>query len=644
MSLMGLSAGDSNGPHASDGGILGAVDRSVGRAHSQEQTGLQQRAVAQQHLHQTTQSRLQPAVTMQNMILSQLGMLPNQLEAALYGHIGGGQVEGLPLFQAAQQQQQFQQQQQLLLLQQRQQQQQQQQVRGSASLVSSLPVAAPASLDLAAAAAADSALRGGDDGDVAAVPQLTDQGQIRVPLHQHQQQRQPSQRSPASSPTTCPALLLQDRNLLTPLHQACYTDCPPTTIAILLDESSYPGARRAAAVPDKLGRLPLHYAVCYGTNLDVVRLVLEANGAGAAHMESYKLVPLHLAYMALAVSKESRRLNLKRNKGGEEEEDDTEAVEDSAVAVKAGERDRTDKREEGDESKVEWESSEDGTAKVRGDGGGGQVDEEEMEHPECPGARHLWEKIVLILHALQRNSISAFSSSSSITSACFRVVHAASHFPCPPNVLRCAISLHPVQLRVRNECGDLPLHIASRQHRGDGCDEHHPWLPSGTNQKTSVYRHLEPEDHAVDNPISILVKGYPDAASAHDGSGRLPLNLALESGKRWVEGGVGDVVKAAPMALVTRDMKTHLFPFMIAAIGEINALDTVYRLLESNPMALSGGIETADGHGRAGGGKKRLAPSDFQPDDCVRGRTGTEKMDDCLAARSSKKQRMLYEK
>lgn len=56
-------------------------------------------------------------------------------------------------------------------------------------------------------------------------------------------------------------------------------------------------------------------------------------------------------------------------------------------------------------------------------------------------------------------------------------------------------------------------------------------------------------------------------------------------GVPW-ENGLREVALAAPDALSTRDKKTHLYPFMLAAIKNVNSVDTVYNLLRMLPSVL----------------------------------------------------------
>jgi hypothetical protein len=51
-----------------------------------------------------------------------------------------------------------------------------------------------------------------------------------------------------------------------------------------------------------------------------------------------------------------------------------------------------------------------------------------------------------------------------------------------------------------------------------------------------------------------------------DSFGRLPLFLALESGRSWPYGGIKELVRALPSSLAIKDTRTLLYPFMMAAV------------------------------------------------------------------------------
>jgi len=72
-------------------------------------------------------------------------------------------------------------------------------------------------------------------------------------------------------------------------------------------------------------------------------------------------------------------------------------------------------------------------------------------------------------------------------------------------------------------------------------------------------------------------------------SQRLLINLLVEGGVNFRDG-LAKIVETAPDALTTRDPKTRLFPFILAAtiptVKEDEKIETVYKLLLCNPEAI----------------------------------------------------------
>lgn len=112
----------------------------------------------------------------------------------------------------------------------------------------------------------------------------------------------------------------------------------------------------------------------------------------------------------------------------------------------------------------------------------------------------------------------------------------------------------------------------------------------GHASKTSLHP-KSPQKLAV---IDILVSLNPRAAKIPDSDGRLPFARAVESRKSWDEG-LRSLLWAAPEALSTRDTKTGMYPFMIAAVEHNASETTVYELIRLLPELISIGIpQTAD--------------------------------------------------
>lgn len=180
------------------------------------------------------------------------------------------------------------------------------------------------------------------------------------------------------------------------------------------------------------------------------------------------------------------------------------------------------------------------------------------------------------------------------------------HTLCPSVVMWMALKLYPDQVRQRDEYGDLPLHKAVRHPSSHVLDLEKFYL--GSKMQTFAC-------DASRTVVEMLFRAYPGACKVQDRSGRLPLNIAIESYTEWTmvyfsrtiqpnrpnipfmkldkdawENAILLLAEEAPEALNTRDIKTHLYPFMLAATPLDAPLNVIYRLLRANPNAVEGGI------------------------------------------------------
>jgi len=184
----------------------------------------------------------------------------------------------------------------------------------------------------------------------------------------------------------------------------------------------------------------------------------------------------------------------------------------------------------------------------------------------------------------------------------WRVVHTLAKTGCPSEVARLAVCLYPEQVRQRDENDDLPLHIAVRSSSsssqwdateddahaladieslaGDAGGEREVNSATGQIVRQSSLSYIP----ACAPVIKAMLESYPHAAACADGNGRLPLNLALVTGRTW-RSGIADILEACPDALFgTRDTATRLAPFMLAAVDQ-------RELREHSHLAINGGIE-----------------------------------------------------
>mmetsp|Transcript_6147 Transcript_6147/g.8946 ORF Transcript_6147/g.8946 Transcript_6147/m.8946 type:complete len:333 (+) Transcript_6147:56-1054(+) len=83
-----------------------------------------------------------------------------------------------------------------------------------------------------------------------------------------------------------------------------------------------------------------------------------------------------------------------------------------------------------------------------------------------------------------------------------------------------------------------------------------------------------------ENVRRYMMENYGDNARIPDENGRLCLHMAVENGMNWRSGGgLSDLGEAAPPAIISRDVKTGLYPFQLAAVDDHCDLDTILHLV-----------------------------------------------------------------
>lgn len=172
------------------------------------------------------------------------------------------------------------------------------------------------------------------------------------------------------------------------------------------------------------------------------------------------------------------------------------------------------------------------------------------------------------------------------------VVHAAAAVDCPRAVVKIAARLFSCQLGARDSQGLTPLLAAARApvfKVRDLSDDGYLLEDMVHGDESGC---SDDEDEVNDSQSSVieilLIANQAEASAAAcipDLSGRLPLHLALESGKKWNQG-ICNLVEVHPDSLACLDTATSLYPFMLAAQGEVSDLSTVYQILRLNPSVM----------------------------------------------------------
>ncbi len=165
------------------------------------------------------------------------------------------------------------------------------------------------------------------------------------------------------------------------------------------------------------------------------------------------------------------------------------------------------------------------------------------------------------------------------------LVHAIIECGGHTNLVKYALRLHPEQALWRDKDGRTPLSIACAKNETNneiinlllGGKSRGGEDSDGNESGSGIRENLDPRGAAA------------AVASMADTKGRLPLHLAVESG-RTLKNGVELIADAAPLAMQTRDVQTGMYPFQLASIPNYKwdntCVDTIYSMVRSVPHVL----------------------------------------------------------
>lgn len=190
--------------------------------------------------------------------------------------------------------------------------------------------------------------------------------------------------------------------------------------------------------------------------------------------------------------------------------------------------------------------------------------------PQTGHLRRLWERMCLLVcetSNIIRKKRHGEKNFSNLYESNDNLLHAVVSLDTPiSGFLQLSLKIVPEQLYIKDMDSNLPLHIATSNSALFSSITSRPWKPA----------------------IDQLVCAYSDAARLGP---ILPLHLALENGCTNTTT-IMNLIRAAPEALITRDVKLHLFPFMIAAVASmekerVSQTEIIFTLLRANPDLLS---------------------------------------------------------
>lgn len=190
------------------------------------------------------------------------------------------------------------------------------------------------------------------------------------------------------------------------------------------------------------------------------------------------------------------------------------------------------------------------------------------------------------------------------------ILHACARekYRCPPNAILRFVKEFPEQLELVDEGGNYPLHVAAANSNlngkkvwvrstvdegEDGRDNFYSDASDGESDWDEIFE-SDDEDVEWKDLITVLVNSHPAAAARRNLDGRLPLHLALESGKSWYAG-IEAIVSAAKDAVTVRDDIDMLYPFMLAAAVDGSCVTTIFELFRRCPEVKRYVVETPPG-------------------------------------------------
>mmetsp|Transcript_8538 Transcript_8538/g.18195 ORF Transcript_8538/g.18195 Transcript_8538/m.18195 type:complete len:821 (-) Transcript_8538:172-2634(-) len=157
---------------------------------------------------------------------------------------------------------------------------------------------------------------------------------------------------------------------------------------------------------------------------------------------------------------------------------------------------------------------------------------------------------------------------------------------CPPDLLRYIVETNLESVAEKDSKGNLPLHYAAGASDADALI-----VNSGNAPPESYSKFL----------IDELLYAYPDGAGVPNADGVLPIVLAIESGKKWIGGGVRSLYEAYPAGLEDARLSDD-HPIVSAMSFQSDGGDSVVTEMLGGQDDEEGTVHTAmDG----GGGRRR---------------------------------------
>lgn len=272
----------------------------------------------------------------------------------------------------------------------------------------------------------------------------------------------------------------------------------------------------AAGIQDKSGQSPLHVA-CWNGSSEIIQLLLYANPSVASIRDNGGRTPLHHACSSVSLpSAETIGALLKANPKAYAVTDHTGKTPLTLLC------ERHESRLQTALELMKQGAKNDGTDLMYAS---------PNENVYGKILRPFWSQLRLLLNAYVKPELHHSHDQN--------LVHALSSISnCPSILFDLAVKLYPEQVKEKI-LGSLPLHCAAE-------------CPTIADEEDDYY------------VLQTLLLLFPHACRISDSSGRLPLHLAIQSGKSY-HGALKYLFEEFPDAIAMRDGQHCLLPFMLAA-------------------------------------------------------------------------------
>ncbi|KAL7443941.1 hypothetical protein ACHAXM_010951 [Skeletonema potamos] len=168
---------------------------------------------------------------------------------------------------------------------------------------------------------------------------------------------------------------------------------------------------------------------------------------------------------------------------------------------------------------------------------------------------------------------------------------------CAPDLLRYIVETNLEKVAEKDSRGNLPLHYAAGY--GESAGNNGNIAPLASPESYSKY------------VIDELLYAYPDGAAVENGDGALPITLAIESGKKWIGGGIRSLHEAYPEGIEHAnlgDKHPLLHSMSFRTMGEDSVDDTLNELggNDDEEGTIATGVDGGGGRNRKRKAKRKI--------------------------------------